>query len=170
MRKNRKILLLLLLTPIFCFSQTNWESTRYNYSIEIPRGFSPTSAVGSNVDFKATKGLSSVVIVVKKIPQEYASYSIWDMIGDLETFGEEWESGAKEYIDNPRFLKYGKTSLSNLETFWYDYTSDNPTLHYKCYQTIKGNIFYTITLTCPKGEYNNFSSVWFRFKEKMKID
>lgn len=164
------VLFLVLLNPIFCFTQTNWKSTRYNYTIEVPQGFLPTSAVGSNVDFKATKGLSSLVIVVKIIPQEYVSYSIWDMLGDLETFGEEWESGAKEYMDNPKFIKYGKTTLSNLETFWYDYTTDNPALYSKNYQTKKGNKLYTITLTCPKGEYNYYSSVWFRFKDKMRID
>lgn len=166
----RKIItILLLLFPIFCFSQTNWQSTRYNYSIEIPTGFSQTSAIGSNVDFKATKGLSSIVIVVKSIPAEYSSYTIWDMLGDLETFGAEWELGAKEYMDNPQFLKYGKTNLSNLETFWYDYTTDNPKLYSKNYQTKKGNKLYTITLTCPNSEYNYYSSIWFRFKDKMKI-
>ena len=108
MRKNTNILFLLLLFPIFCFSQTNWTSTKYNYSFEIPQEFSQTTAVGSNVDFKATKGVSSIVIIVKNIPQEYASYSIWDMLGDLETFGEEWESGAEEYMDNPTFLKYSR--------------------------------------------------------------
>lgn len=170
MIKNITILFSMLLIPIFCFSQTNWKSTKYNYSIEIPQGFSSTSAVGSNVDFKATKGFSSVVIVVKTIPQEYSSYTLWDLLGDLETFGDEWELGAKEYMDNPRFLKYGKTTLSKLQTFWYDYTTDNPKLYSKNYQTKKGNKLYTITLTCPKNEYSYYSSIWFRFKDKMKIE
>jgi hypothetical protein len=170
MRKNTAISFLLLLFPFFCFSQTNWQSSRHNYSIEIPQGFSKTAVVGSNIDFKATNGLSSVVVLVKTIPQEYYSYSILDMIGDLEKFGEEWESGATEYMDNPKFLKYGKTMLSNLETFWFDYTTDNPTLYSKNYQTKKGNKLYTITLSCPKSEYNNYASVWYRFKDKMKID
>jgi hypothetical protein len=171
MRKTITILFLMLLMPnFFCLSQTNWKSTKYNYSIEIPFSFSSASAVGSNVDFKATKGLSSIVIVVKTIPYEYSSFTIWDMLGDLETFGEEWQSGAKEYMANPKFLKYGKTSLSNLETFWFDYTTENPILYSKNYQTKKGNKLYTVTLTCPKSEYNYYSSIWFRFKDKMKIE
>lgn len=92
------------------------------------------------------------------------------MLGDLETFGAEWELGAKEYMDNPQFLKYGKTTLSSLETFWFDYTTDNPNLYSKNYQTKKGNKLYTITLTCPNSEYSYNSSIWFRFKDKMKIE
>ena len=170
MKITTKLLLLSLILPSICFSQTKWNSKKYNYNIEIPQGFSESSTVGSNVDFKATKGLSSIVVVVKTIPNEYSSYTIWDMLGNLETFGAEWELGAKEYMDNPKFLKYGKTNLSNLETFWYDYTTDNPKLYSKNYQTKKGNKLYTITLTCPNSEYSYYSSIWFRFKDKMKIE
>lgn len=170
MKRIGNIVIFTLLLPAICFSQSQWTSKKYNYSIEIPQGFLESTPVGSNVDFKATKGLSSIVVVVKTIPNEYSSYTIWDMLGDLETFGAEWELGAKEYMDNPKFLKYGKTNLSNLETFWYDYTTDNPKLYSKNYQTKKGNKLYTITLTCPNSEYGYYSSVWFRFKDKMKIE
>jgi hypothetical protein len=170
MKKGTKLLLFTLLVPLIGLSQTKWNSKKYNYNIEIPQGFSESTAVGSNVDFKATKGLSSIVVVIKTIPNEYSSYTIWDMLGDLETFGADWELGAKEYMDNPQFLKYGKTILSNLETFWYDYTTDNPKLYSKNYQTKKENKLYTITLTCPNSEYSYYSSIWFRFKDKMKIE
>ena len=164
------LLLIIFSIPIFCFSQTKWNSKIYNYSVEIPKGFTESSSVSSNVDFKATEGLSTIVILVKTIPNEYTSYSIWDMLGDLETFGEEWEMGAKEYMDNPKVIKLGKTTLSSLQTFWYDYTTDNPKLYSKNYQTKKGNKLYTITLTCLNSEYNNYSSIWFRFKDRIKIE
>jgi hypothetical protein len=168
MRKS--CLILSIFFPLFCYSQTKWFSTRFNYSIEIPQGFTQTTAVGSNVDFKATKQLSSIVIVVKTLPQEFVSYRIWELLGDLQTFGPEWESGAKEYMNNPKFFKYGKTTLGNLETFWFDYSTSNPQLYSKNYQTKKGARLYTITLTCPENEYNYYSSIWFRFKDKFNFE
>ena len=87
-----------------------------------------------------------------------------------QTFGPEWESGAKEYMNNPKFLKHGKTTLGNLETFWFDYSTSNPQLYSKNYQTKKGARLYTITLTCPENEYTYYSSIWFRFKDKFNFE
>lgn len=165
-----KIFILALLLSTTCFSQTKWNSKKYHYSIEIPKGFLVNTPVGSNIDFKATKGLSSIIVVVTTIPNEYSSYTIWDIFGELTTFGAEWELGANEYMKNPKFLKYGKTTLSNLETFWFDYTRDEPKLYSKNYQTKKGDKLYTVTLTCPNNRHNFYSPIWFRFKNKMKIE
>jgi hypothetical protein len=146
-----------------------WKSTKYNYSIEIPSGFSVSESVGANVDFKANKGRNSVVIVVKSMPKEYEKYTIWDIIGDLNTFGQEWENGAKEFLPHPKFKKLGKTTVSNLPAFWYDYTTENPQLYSKTYQIKKGIILYTITLTSELTDLNYFSPIWFRFKDKIII-
>lgn len=151
------------------YGQTKWTSPEYGYTIEIPNGFNKTTSVGNNVDFKATKGKNSIVVVIKNIPYEYASYSIWELLGDLESFGNDWEIGAREYMNNPKFLKYGKTKIDNYDAFWYDYTTDNPKLYSKTYQTQKRNKLYTVTLTCVNSEYNYFSSIWYRFKEQMKL-
>jgi len=170
MKMKNKIFVLFLMAPFFCNSQSTWNSLKYNYNIEIPRGFVKMPKIGSNVDFKAVKGLSSIVIVVKTIPSQYASLSQWEILGDLNTFGRDWENGAQELFSNPKFIKYGKTTISNLESFWFDYTTDYPKLYSKNYQAKKGDKLYTITLTCPKLEYNNYSAIWFSFKEKFKIN
>ncbi len=159
-----------MMLPSFLAAQTIWKSTSYSYSIEIPANFTKSKSVGANVDFKANDGNNSIVIVVKTIPNEYVNYSIWDILGDLTTFGSEWEIEASEYLNKPKFIKYGKTNLSGLETFWYDYTTENPKLYSKNYQTKKGNKLYTITLTCESSMFNSYSAVWLRFKEKMKIN
>ncbi len=166
-----KIILTIIL---FCtanemLGQTKWTSYRYGYSIAIPQGFTKTNPVGANVDFKAERERSSIVIVMKTIPQEYASYSIWELIGDLDSYASELESGAQEYMKNPKMLKYGKTKINNYEAFWYDQTTDNPKMYSKTYQTQKGNKVYTITLTSEFDEYNYYSPIWYRFKEQMKL-
>ena len=163
------ILVPLLFSFLISHSQMVWKSNKYNYSIEIPSGFSVSERVGANVDFKANNGKNSIVIVVKIIPKEYANSSIWDIIGNLNTFGEEWENGAIEFLPNPKFKKLGKTTLSNLPAFWYDYTTENPQLYSKTYQIKKGVILYTITLTCELVDLSYYSPIWFRFKEKIII-
>jgi len=151
------------------YSQSQWTSPNYGYTIEVPKDFRQTNAVSQNVDFKAVKGKSSIVVIVNTLPVEYAAYNIWEILGDLETFGAEWELGAMEYMNNPKFLKYGKTKIDDIDTFWYDYTTDFPKLYSKTYQTQKGRIVYTITLTSPSEDYNMYSSVWFRFKNNIKF-
>lgn len=160
---------LVIFAPSYFYAQTNWTSTKYNYSIEIPNGFTKTTAIGPNVDFKANKGISSIVIVVKTFPSEYKNYTILDVIGDQESYVKEWQTGAKEYLINPIYIKHGTTILSKLDCFWLDYTTDNPKLYSKIYQVKKGCILYTITLTCPKEEINNFQAIWYRFKESVSI-
>ncbi len=164
------IIFILLLIPILSSAQTTWKSLNCNYNIEIPKGFTKTSSViGVNVDFKAINGNSSIVVVVTTIPFEYSSYSIWDIMGDLTTFETEWELGANEHMINPQFLKFGKTTMSNLPTFWYDYTTDQPKLYSKIYQAKKGDKLFTITLTCPNVDYNLYSPIWIRFKNSINI-
>lgn len=175
---KNNILTILLFCPLFIFGQNQWTSARHNYSIEIPTGFvQQSNRIGSNVDFKAVKGSASIVIVVKTLPSELSGFTIWQTLGDLSTFGREWEMGAREYFNNPRFLKYGKTVLSGYDTFWYDYTTDFRhdyitdilKLHTKNYQVKKGNKIYTITLTCNYADYNHYSAIWYRFKDKIRL-
>lgn len=161
--------LIFLLFCLTSFGQTNWKSKKYGYSIEIPSGFSISESVGANVDFKANKGKNSVVIVIKTILKQFEKNTIWDILGNIETFGNEWEIGAKEYLNNPKFIKCGKTTINNLQTFWYDYTTENPKFYSKTYQAKKGNLLYTITLTCEYSEFNDYAPVWFRFKEKIVL-
>jgi len=163
------LLILFLAYQVNCLGQGNWQSNQYDYTIEIPQGFNLSTAIGKNVDFKAIYNESSVVVVAKQLPQAYSEMSIWEMLGDLETFGAEWETGAQEYMINPTFLKFGKTEIDGSDTFWYDYKTDNPDMYSKNYQLLRNNIIYTITLTCPTKKYNYFSPVWYRVKESFQF-
>lgn len=159
-----------LVYGITSYSQTYWESQSYHYKLEIPSGFTQSSTIGKNVDFKATNGINSIVIVVTKLSSDYKNSSIWSLIGDISTFGADWENGAKEYMTNPKFIKSGKTEIDNLETFWYDYQTDSPSLYSKTYQSKSGLLLYTITLSCKTNEQTNYSAVWFRVKESIELE
>ena len=173
MKIPQRIILLIFCTfsmaLLDVYSQTSWQSSNYDYTIEIPQGFTETTPIGQNVDFKAEKGSSSVVVVVKTLPAEYAQYSIWEIIGNLETYGDEWEYGAREYMNDPEFLKYGKTKIDGEDAFWYDYRTDSPKMYSKVYQTQKSGNIYTFTLTSLADRYNSFSPTWFRFKEQIRF-
>jgi hypothetical protein len=169
-KKMKFFCFILLLVYNFSFGQTNWRSNKYNYSFEIPSGFHKTNnTVGANVDFKAVERENSIVVVIKKLPIEVSKYSIWYIFGDLKSYGSEWEEGAREFLNKPKFVKYGKTQICGLETFWYDYSTENPYLYSKTYQLKKNNILYTITLTCSYSNVSEFSATWFRFKNSIKI-
>jgi hypothetical protein len=153
----------------FGFCQSPWTSSKHKYSIEIPNGFTISESIGSNVDFKANRNKEAIVIVVKTIPPEYINNTIWDIIGDLNTFGTEWQLGANEYFNNPKFIKCGKTKVGNQSAFWYDFSTENSSMYLKNYQFKKGNKLYTITLSCNYSEINQYAPVWFRFKENFFI-
>lgn len=165
----------LFLIPIILFgtvtlnAQEKWVSSTYDYGLEIPVGFNQLSVIGSNVDFKAGNGEGSIVVVVKTLPDEYKSYSIWDIMGDLSTYESEWEAGAQEYMENPDLLKYGETKIDGLDSFWYDYSASNPMSYSKVYQTQKDGRIYTFTLTSSYLSRNSFSAVWYRFKNKIQF-
>ena len=166
---KKTIIFFIFLFFNFSIAQTNWKSPKYGYSIEIPKNFTrTTNIVGSNVDFKAENGKSSVVIVVKIIPKEFVQYSIWETLGDLDSYAKEWEDGANEYFDNPKVIKYGKTTINGLQTFWLDYTTSDG-LYSKNYSVKKGNRIYTITLSNPNQLNSNYSSIWHRFKNSIKL-
>ena len=169
MRNGLCILLLILLFQVNCIGQETWYSNNYEYSIEIPHGFDISPSFGENVDLKAANNENSIVVVVKKLPMEYSEYNIWEIMGDLSTYEEEWEYGAREYMNKPDFLKHGKTELDGIESFWYDYTTDNPKLYSKTYQLLNDNFIYTITLTCLDENYNEFSPIWYRVKTALNF-
>ena len=166
--KTNLLVIIALLISFNTTSQTIWKSPKYGYSIEVPKGFVKSKAKGANVDYRANRGVNSIVIVVKTLPSQFVNATIWDMLGDLKTFGSRIEEGAKEFMQNPRFIKSGKTTLCGVDAFWYDYEHEN-ILYSKVYQTKKGNKLYTITLSCNISDYNQYAPIWYRFKDKIKI-
>jgi len=164
-----KYLFLILIFYNFSFSQTLWKSNKYSYSVEIPKGFKTASAIGVSVDFKVVKDGSSIVIVVRKLPEEARNATIWEIFGNLDDYAIEWQKGAQENLPKPKVLKYGKTKIQNFDSFWMDYTTDNGIYYYKNYSLKKGNLFFAITFSSPISDWNYYSPFWFRFKEQIKI-
>lgn len=165
------IMLSIFFISLSALSQSNWKSSQYNYSIEIPKNFANVSndAVGANVDFKAVKGNSSIVIVVKKIPHEFKDDSIWEILGDLESFSNSMIEGLKEYMPNPRLIKYGKTTIDEYDSFWLDYTVESPDTYMKSYSFVRNGYLFNITLSCLLSTKSHHESIWYRFKTKIKL-
>jgi hypothetical protein len=163
------IILNLIFASVTLNAQEKWVSSTNGYTLEIPEGFSLQLAAGKNVDFKAGKGNSSIVIVVKTLPKEYNHLDIWQIMGDLSTYETEWEKGAREYLDTPDFLKYGKGEINGHDTFWYDYTTANPKSYSKVYQLQKAGKIFTYTLTSSYESRHASAPVWYRFKNEIKF-
>lgn len=165
-----KYFLYLILFYNFSYCQTNWKSIKYNYQVEIPKGFKIIQATGANVDFKVGNSAgNSIVIVVKKIPNEYKNHTIYQVLGNLKDYANYWKQGANEMFNTPKLIKYGKTKINNYDAFWLDYTTDNNTYYYKNYSIKKGDLIFAITFFSTNSEWNYYSAIWFRFKEQMKI-
>jgi hypothetical protein len=162
-------LALLLIFSIKSFSQTTWKSKKYGYQTEIPKGFKIAEATGVNVDFKAVHNGASIIIVVKKFPQDVENLSIWQALGDLDDFADYFQNGLQETANTPKVIKYGKTFINNYDSFWIDYTTDSGKYYYKNYMIKKGQYTYTITFFADKNSWNYYSAFWFRFKEQIKF-
>jgi hypothetical protein len=143
-----------------------------SYHIETPDGFSRRTSTGRNVDLVIGDSYGASVTVVKMtLPAELAFYSIWDMLGDLDSYMYEWESGASEHMDYPKVVKYGQTTVNGKEAFWYDHTLGNPPDFFsKTYQVKVGSIAYTFTFGCPYAKKDSYSALWFRLKDSIRFD
>lgn len=151
-------------------SRSNNQNKKSDYYIEIPQSFTKESTTGLNVDMKVSdKNGASIIVVLINFPVEYSRYSIWDILGNLDSYMKEFEEDGNEYMTNPRVLKYGKTTMGGMDTFWYDHTISNPYTYFKTYQTKRGRIVYTITFACPYSSIDNYSSIWFRVKNSFKF-
>lgn len=160
---------LFLLISFKSFSQTIWNSKKYGYRVEIPKGFKIAQPTGVNVDFLAGNNGNSINIVVKKLPIEAQKLTIWQRLGDLDEYAQIFQTGLQEYLNSPKVVKYGKTMINNKEAFWIDYTSDDGAYYHKIYVLKKGSNLFTITFFSDTENWNYYSAIWFRFKEQIKF-
>lgn len=151
------------------FTQEKWTNPNYKYTIEIPEGFKIMKALGADVDFKASDGIGSIVIVVNKIPPAYQDLTIEDLFGSLENYVVQWEVGAQEHLDRAKVIKFGKTTFQNEEAIWFDQISENPKTYTKIYQVVHKNLLFTFTLSSSESQKDKYAILWFRFKNKLKF-
>lgn len=165
-----KYLLVFLVSINFVYGQSKWKSINFGYEIEIPKSFKKTNEIiRQNIDFKAVHDKSSVVIIVTSVPKEFINYSLYNMLGNLDEYSAQWELGAKDFFNNPKVIKYGKTTIDSKDAFWLDYISEGDNLYSKTFTVKKGNKIYTITLSNPKNQNSEYSTIWQRFKNSVKF-
>ncbi len=148
-----------------------WTSSKYHYTVEMPKGYEIVPANGLNVDFKVENNYGSIVIVVKSFPPELQHVvngkTIFDMIGDLKSYEIEYIEGAHEFLSDPIFVKSGKSTVGGIPAYWMDFTTNdnagNMTIYNKMYQFMSSSILYTISFACDQTELANYQPVWYRF-------
>lgn len=148
-----------------------WTSSKYHYTVEIPKGYEIVPVTGLNVDFKVENNYGSIVIVVKSFPPELQHVvngkTIFDMIGDLKSYEIEYIEGAHEFLSDPIFVKSGKSTVGGIPAYWMDFTTNdnagNMTIYNKMYQFMSSSILYTISFACDQTELANYQPVWYRF-------
>jgi len=150
-----------------------WTSSKYHYTVEIPKGYEIVPATGLNVDFKVENNYGAIVIVVKSFPPELQHVvngkTVFDMIGDLKSYETEYIEGAHEFLSNPIFVKSGKTTVGGILAYWMDFTTNDTagnmtiTIYNKMYQFMSSSILYTISFTCDQTELTDYQPVWYRF-------
>lgn len=166
----RVILLILICFQINQVFSQNFKSPKYSYQIEIPKNYNLKEATGKNVDFKVKNSLgSSVIIVVKKLPNELHNYSAKDM---NETPKEELEKSLSEYMPNPKFIKSGLSKLGTEDAFWYHYTSNQgnePKMYHINYCTCVKGFIYVLTCSCLQKDLDSNMPTFIRVVQTFKF-
>ncbi len=163
-KRSFSLLVLFILFSVSGFGQTLWVNDNYGYSVEIPKEYEQVEKTGKNVDLSISNGLEKIVIVVKTIPKEYASYSLWDLLGDIDTYAKDFENGSKEFATSFTAINYGKTFIGGLDAFWMTAKIDNSPIYQKTYQIKKEHLIFSITMSCNERRAKDVSKCWLRFK------
>jgi hypothetical protein len=121
---KKALLLIILFTYTLTFiCQSRVSSLKYNYSIEIPKGFSHKSKIGKNVDFSLSDGIGKIVIVLQEIPLEYRSKSFYEITGNIDAYYNAWQKEAYEFFQEPKVINYGKTAVDEKPAIYLNYSS-----------------------------------------------
>ncbi len=154
------------------FSQINYSSVRFDYSIQVPKGFQTTEITGENVDFKcvSAQGDAVIMIDVREIKGD-EKYTLGDLGLDKIT-PEKWEEQLSRKLPEPRFVKSGSTNLGKLPAFFIHITAkpDNESIVYNIfYYTIYDNRIITISAACNENSLPLYNGKFFSTIQSFKI-
>ncbi|MBN1182372.1 MAG: hypothetical protein JXB49_08810 [Bacteroidales bacterium] len=149
-----------------CQSPTNnvFKSTKYGYTVTIPKGFNQTSATGKNIDLKLinSDGTSILINVTPRRPEEY---SITAHDYSKEMFDKEFA----QYSPNTKVSKAEKTYLSGEKAFLTHYiNTSNNTKALEIY-TYKGNYAYVFTATTKATQFQTYEPLFMKVFNSFKF-
>lgn len=155
---------LLLLTTFFGQTQLfKFQSSKYNYSINIPDGFKEKPAQGIHIDFKVVDqfGSSISVLVSQRLPEEKD-------INAHDYSREYFQTVFNQTSLNTIISQTEKIIIDKIKTFliYYSY----PTSHGVYLKVIEaylfvGNNAYVITATTDEKHYSDYKN---RFLQTIK--
>jgi hypothetical protein len=159
---------LLLLTGLFGQTQTSkFQSSKYNYSINIPADFKEKPAQGIHIDFKVADqfGSSITVNVSQRLPEEKGINA------------HDYSRDYFQTIFNQSSIKYvisqtEKIIIDKTKTFliYYSYPA-NHGVNLKVIQAylFVGNNAYLITATTDENHYNHYKNTFLQTIKSIKF-
>lgn len=159
---------LFLLTALFGLAQpSKFQSSKDNYSINIPNGFKEKPAQGIHIDFKVVDqfGSSITVLVNQRLPEEKE-------INAHDYSREYFQTIFNQTSPNTIISHTGKIIIDKIKTFliYYSY----PTNHGVYLKVIEaylfvGNNAYVITATTDEKHYGGYKNTFLQTIKSIKF-
>jgi hypothetical protein len=145
-------------------SLTSYTSNKYGYSINIPKGFSQTSASGRNIDLKLIQpdGTNILINVTPRRPEEYN-------ITAHDYSKEMLEKEFRQYTPSITVSKAEKVFIDGEKAFLIHYNnSSNNTKALEIY-TYRGTNAYVLTATTKTNQFASYESVFLKAFNSIKF-
>lgn len=151
------------------FAQKTMRSANYGYTIEIPDAFVKKPIIVKNIDLKfANSKGSSIVVVVKKLPQDAVNADV--AVLSSFTNGQLVEILSAS-LDDVKIIKRGLTQINGVKAYYVDIThgKGNSMLYGSNYCLFKGGSQYTVTTTCSPKDRSKIGIYFFRAVQSLSL-
>jgi hypothetical protein len=170
LNKMKKALLFVLVILSVCslFAQTKFRSNKH-YTLIIPEGYEHVKKIGNNVDLKLLNKKNKVTFncVASALTEDEKGKTVYEI---TKISPSVLMNALSEYIDNPKFIKYGNTTIGNVKAVYIQFSSGNSNrlynISYYVYYKGQGYVFTAACLFENIDElkpeiYNIFRSIKF---------
>ncbi len=155
-----KLLITLFFLSSIVFSQQQFSSDEYGFSIIFPDLWKVEKGTQPMVAVIARLSTASINVVIQE-NDKYRDIDIIDV--DISNFRNELEGKYKVYFKNFKSLDCGRITVNSYNAISFAYNCDinNDVLYAKQYFLFKDNKIYVISTGCLESEYANFFEIVF---------
>ena len=149
------IFLLFLALSLNSLAQSkHYESSKYNYSIDIPVTFIISPPRSTNNDLLFIENTASINMVVVK--RDYITKSPHDLTKEFFYSIFSKNDPSVKIFDEQKIIVNGLKVYKFVRTMKLD--GSNILLTYVCFVYYKGDMQYLLTSTCGNNEYDNYKA------------